>query len=402
MRTNPREALIIGCGIAGPVVAMALQRAGLSATLYEARAEPAPHVGAFLNLAPNGLNALGALGLDAQVKAAGFACTGMVFRNSRGKRIGEMDGGSDAQRYGTAGIIIKRGLLHQVLLEEAVRRGIRVEFGKKLEGLQVDAGRSVTARFEDGTQARGELLLGCDGLHSRTRRLLLPDAPAPTYTKMVGCGGFLPNTLGLPPSSTMHMTFGKRAFFGYFVPTAGEIFWFNNLPQPEEPSRGALSSLSAEEWRRRLLEVHAEDPSPIPDILRAMTGEIGQYPIHDIPFLPTWHQGPVCLVGDAAHATSPHAGQGASLAIEDALVLARCLRDVPDVARAFAAYEGLRKERVEKLVRQGRRNGDMKPGASPLADWVRDLLMPFFLKLGTRTTDGTYSYRIDWEQKVVF
>ena len=93
----------------------------------------------------------------------------------------------------------------------------------------------------------------------------------------------------------------------------------------------------------------------------------------------------MCLIGDAAHATSPHAGQGASLALEDAIVLARALRDVPDPERAFALFEAQRRSRVERLVREARRQGRRKVAANPVSRRVRDLVLPLFLRLGSRS-----------------
>jgi FAD-dependent urate hydroxylase len=107
----------------------------------------------------------------------------------------------------------------------------------------------------------------------------------------------------------------------------------------------------------------------------ATTSELAAYPVHDLPEVPTWHRGPMVIISDAAHATSPSSGQGASLAIEDAVILAKCLRDMPDAARAFAAYEQLRRGRVERVVRHSARIGRSKtPG--PVGRWLRDLVMP--------------------------
>lgn len=407
MTTNQKHAVIIGCGIAGPVVAMALQRIGMRATIYEAQPASADFTGAFLNLAPNGVNALRALGID--VEPHGFPCTGMTFWSGKGKRLGALGSGDEEQRYGAPSLMIKRGLLHRALREEAVRRGIRIEHGKKLEridgidglgGTTPDARPIVTARFADGTQATGDLLIGCDGIHSRTRHIILPDAPRPTYTGMIGCGGFTHAPGLVPASGACQMVFGRRAFFGYFPTPAGEIYWFDNISYPGEPTRADLATLAADQWRQRLLDLHGADPAPIPELVRA-SGDIGIYPIYDIPTLPSWHRGLVCLVGDAAHATSPHAGQGASMALEDALVLAKCLRDVPAPPQAFAAFQRLRKSRVERLILQARRTGARKAVSNPLLIWLRDRLMSFFLARIAADTDAwVYSYRIDWDQAV--
>jgi 2-polyprenyl-6-methoxyphenol hydroxylase-like FAD-dependent oxidoreductase len=397
MANNQRKALIIGCGIAGPVTALFLQRAGIEATIYEAQPAPQDEAGAFLVLAPNGVNVLKTLGLDGEIQAAGFPFAGMRFLNGAGKAIGQMDNRDDVARYGAGSVLIKRGQLHRRLREAALRQGIQVEFGKKLTGLDLPPGGGVIAHFADGTTATGDFLIGCDGIHSRTCRLILPDAPPPQYTGLVDCGGFT-RVPGLADTGGwMHMIFGQRAFLGYCVTPDGEVFWFNNTPHPSEPARDELQAITGEAWRQRLLALHADDPEPVPAILAATTGEIGKWPVYDIPFLPTWHKGPVCLVGDAAHATSPHAGQGASMALEDAIVLAKCVRDIPDLERAFIAYQLLRKERVEEITLQARRTGQSKSTQNPLALWLRDHLLPLFLRLGERANRQVFEYRVAWE-----
>ncbi|MFO7290430.1 MAG: FAD-dependent monooxygenase [Bacillota bacterium] len=393
-----RKALIIGGGIAGPALALFLKRADIDAVVYEAKPSPSRYAGLFLNVAPNGLDVLRTLGIDQPLTEKGFPFARMVMISGRGKRLGEVYNGS----RGRHGIIIKRWLLQEAILEEAVRQGIRVEYGKKLEDIEFPAGGGVLARFADGTEAEGDFLAGCDGIHSRTRRIVFPEAPAPAYTGLLSCGGFAYNPSLSPTPGVQRMIFGKKAFFGYLVKPSGEIYWFSNLPHPEATTRGALGGLSNDARREMLLEWHAEDPEPVREIIRSTEGDIGMYPIYDVPFQPAWHRGPVVLIGDAAHATSPHAGQGASLALEDAIVLARCLRDLPDPAEALAAFERLRRPRAEKVVRYSRSIGNNKAVSNRILLWLRDATMPFFLKLfaSPNAHDWLYSYRVDWEERV--
>ena len=126
------------------------------------------------------------------------------------------------------------------------------------------------------------------------------------------------------------------------------------------------------------------------------------YPFYDIPTQPLWHKGRVVLVGDAIHAVSPSAGQGASLAVEDALVLAKCLRDREDHALAFATYERLRRARVERMVQHGRKVGQAKVMTHPIGVWLRDMSMPLIFKLfaNPAALDWIYSYKVDWDEPV--
>jgi len=106
------------------------------------------------------------------------------------------------------------------------------------------------------------------------------------------------------------------------------------------------------------------------------------------------------VIGDAAHATSPSSGQGASMAIEDAVVLAKCLRDLPTTAEAFTAYEALRRNRVERVVAHGARSSNLK-AAGPLARRLRDLMLPLFLARvaakSAKSLAWMHRYHVDWE-----
>lgn len=401
MSTHPKKALIIGCGIAGPVVAMFFKRAGIAAEIYEAQSAPDDYAGLFLNLASNGLAVLHTLGLGARVAAEGFACPQMVMWSGSGKRLGEVRNGAAAGQ-GAESVIVKRGALHRILREEAQHQGIPIAFGKRLSGITVTADQQVVAAFEDGTSATGDFVVGCDGLHSRVRQIIDPHAPAPSYTGLVSCGGFSRSTAVPATPGTQHFIFGERAFFGYLAKPDGEIYWFNNLAYPGTPRRSELEAIPQRVWQQQLLALHSGDQPFIHQIIRATEGDIGRYPIYDIPALPRWHAGPVVLIGDAAHATSPSAGQGASLALEDAIVLAQCVRDVPRLEDAFAAYERLRRARAEKVVKASRKAGSNKVAANRVARWFRDLLMPLFLKrLGSSGSLGwLYSYKVAWDTPV--
>ena len=400
MNRQKRKALIIGCGVAGPVVALFLQRAGIEAEIYEARAESTDYGGSFLNMACNGLGVLKTLGLDDQVSSQGSPIPRMSIWSGKGKRLGEVRNGARAE-VGAPSINILRSRLHQVLREGAEQRRIKMSFGKKLAGLSTGE-QGVIATFEDGTTAEGSFLVGCDGVHSRTRQLINPNAPTPQYTGLISTGGFAQHSSFPPTPDTMHFIFGKRAFFGYHISSSGEMYWFVNFSQRSAPARGDGDMIVSDEWQERMLDLFRGDLPLISEMIRATQSPIIGYPIYDISTQPIWQKGPVVLVGDAIHAVSPGAGQGASLAVEDALVLAKCLRDREDHALAFATYERLRRARVEHMVKYGRSLGQAKIMTNPIQVWFRDLLMPFFLKhfANPAALDWVYSYKVDWDTPV--
>jgi 2-polyprenyl-6-methoxyphenol hydroxylase-like FAD-dependent oxidoreductase len=341
------------------------------------------------------------LGLDAHVAAEGFPIPRMIMWSGSGKRLGEVRNGA-APGQGALSVVVKRGALHRILREAALRQGVPITWGKTLTDIDITPDNAVIARFADGTTARGDFLIGSDGIHSRTRQIIAPNAPKPSYTGLISCGGYAHTTTLPPTPDTQHFIFGKRAFFGYFVKPSGEIYWFNNMAYPGTPRRSELEAIPAAEWQRRLLDIHRGDPAFIQAIIRASTGAIGAYPVYDVPSTPIWHRGPIVLLGDAAHATSPSAGQGSSMAMEDAIVLAKCVRDLPVLEDAFAAYEQLRRDRAERVVKFSRERGNNKAASNPIARWFRDLLLPFFLKSLANSTalDWVYGYSVDWEAPI--
>jgi FAD-dependent urate hydroxylase len=394
-----RKVLIVGGGIAGPVLGMWLERLGLEVSIAEARPTAAVAEGAFLGVAPNGMNALEPLGVAATVAAAGIPCEAFQFINQKGKSIGFIDRSADGSRFGRPLTMIRRGQLNALLAEEAARRGVEIRWGKRLVSVDGSHPSHVIARFEDGTESSADILIGCDGLRSRVRSLVLPDAPAPTFSGLLDYGGFAQGIeVPVPPGINL-MLFGRRAFFGAFVTPSGESWWFHNGAPGESDVEGLRQHSDPAKERERLLELHREDPPWVSDIIRATPRLLGPWPIYDLLAMPRWHTDRVCLLGDAAHAMSPSAGQGASLAMEDAMVLAQCLRDVATPAEAFATFEKARRPRVDSLFRQARRNGSGKAPGSAFSAGVRDLLLPFFLRLGASAQSKTYAYRMEWNQK---
>ncbi|MFK4731329.1 FAD-dependent monooxygenase [Agromyces mediolanus] len=388
------EALIIGGGVAGPATALFLHRAGWDVRLFESRGEPDSYGGLFLNVASNGLAVLETLGLRERLVADGHLSPYLEMWSGRGRKLGTVPNGpAGAPERGSVGV--RRAWLHQVLRDAVEAAGIPIAWGARLDGIEEAAGR-VTARFADGGSAGGEVLIGCDGIGSFTRSWIDPNAPEPSYTGILSVGGFA-RVPGLEPTPLrQHMVFGDRGFFGYLVREDGTVYWFANPSRPAG-DRAALRDVPASAWLDELRRAHAADPDPVPRILDGVEGEIGAYGIFDLAHVPRWHRGRVVAVGDAVHATSPNAGQGASLALEDAATLAGCLRREADPTAAFDEFERLRRPRVEAVVAYARKLGRQKQGGgSRFATAVRDLMLPVFLKNAMNDTrnDHLYAYRV--------
>lgn len=395
------RALIIGSGVAGPATALFLRRAGWEVEIFEAADAPDAYAGLFLNVATNGLAVLGQLGLRERLVDEGHRSPHLVMWSSTGKRLGSVPNGP-AREPERGSVVVRRGILHRVLRDAAQEAGIPITFGARLERIE-QADASVGVAFADGRTATGDLLVGADGVGSPTRRHIDPDAPAPSFSGLVGLGGFA-HVPGLAPTpEAQHMLFGRRSFFGWLVRDDGEVYWFANITRPAG-DRAALRAVPAEEWIATLRELHAGDPYPVPQILDHVTGDVGGYPIDDLAHVPHWSRGRVVAVGDAVHATSPSAGQGASLALEDAITLARCLRDVPDHGAAFAEYQRLRQPRAEAVVGYAQAiNRQKRVTRSRLGIAIRDAMLPMFLRKAADDTrnDRLYNHEIGWSEPAV-
>jgi len=372
-----KTAIVAGGGIAGTVAALALHRAGFTPLIQEAHPRNADERGAFLTVAVNGLEALRALDLDpAELVGAGFPTPAVVLRNSAGKRLAELplDGSPGA---GASTTTIRRADLYAALRAAAERRGIAIAYGKRLSTATTGAD-GVTAEFDDGTSVRGDLLVGADGLHSRTRTVLDPAAPAPRYLGLLNAGGFTAGPVaGAGEPGVMQMAFGRHAFFGWVTAPDGSVWWFANPPAPRPVQPGEWTP---ESWRAHLLELFAADGIPAVSLIEASAEIVGPWSTWDFPRVPVWRNDRAVLVGDAAHAVSPSSGQGASMAIEDAVTLGRCLAASPGIPAALEAYERLRRDRVEKVVEYGRRSGSTKT-VGRVGAALRDAALPLVMRM---------------------
>jgi 2-polyprenyl-6-methoxyphenol hydroxylase-like FAD-dependent oxidoreductase len=198
----------------------------------------------------------------------------------------------------------------------------------------------------DGGTVSGALVVGADGISSRMRAAVDPHAPTPEYAGQRVFWGCSPVPAAAGTPGTVHMVRGRRAQFGFLLDPDGRTWWFAREPGPELDARSRRSTA----WREHLLGVFAADPTPAADIIASTPEGIVADSIRHIPRLPRWWRDGLVLIGDAAHAASPAAGQGASMALEDAVALGECVRDLPDLDAALGAYERLRRGPVEEMV----------------------------------------------------
>ncbi|MEV5571284.1 FAD-dependent monooxygenase [Spirillospora sp. NPDC052269] len=371
--------LIIGGGVAGTVAALAAHKAGLEARLFEAYEESAglDH-GVYLTVAVNGMDALRAVDAHHVVLDAGFPSGRIQFHSGSGKHLGSVALGPTLDD-GTVTHTIRRSDLYRGLAKLVVDRGIPVEHGKRLVRAENLPDGGVRAHFADGTSAEGDVLIGADGVHSVTRTAIDPANPGPRYTGLGNTGGFARTTNVDATPGDYVMIWGRDCFFGYTVAPDGQVWWFANPPAKQERSRDALRKLTTADLKAQLDGLLSADQGPAAQIVRDTTADFGLTNQYDLPTVTTWHNDAMVVIGDAAHAVSPSSGQGASLAAEDAVILAQCLRDLPTIPDALARYESLRRDRVERIVKWASgMNNTKKQGV--VGRLLRDLALPLILR----------------------
>jgi len=396
---NEQHAIIIGSGIAGAAMALFLKKAGIKATVYEAYPRLTT-IGGAMSLGPNGMNVLGALGLAEKLKSEAAVLERLHFSNQDGKQLAETSSGT-IEKYGYTSFALRRALLLDLVLGEAERQGIDFKYEKRLTGY-TQQGDKIIAQFEDGSTDTGDYIIGADGIHSKVRSVMLPDGPSPQYTGHVAIGGFVDeNYRGWDDSGNIKKTvliFGPEASFGYCNIKSGtpQWGWWSTYGQATEPTKAQLDALTDDKLKQMLLKRHADWAPPVKDFIQNAVSMI-KTPIFDVPSLPTWHVGRAVLIGDAAHAMSPHAGQGASVALEDAMYLAKMLRDYP-FEQAVDLYQQERKKRAEKICKTGRDNAARQVDATPGQARMRDFIMSTMLPLmGDNMQNWIFKYKINWE-----
>lgn len=383
---------IAGAGIAGAGLALALHRSGLTPTIFEKRTEAQVlDEGIFLTLAPNGVNALRALGLADTAIERGVRTLALELRNENGKVLGTVGYEDHVQRFGAPSVTIRRGALSALLIDAAKKARIPIQFENAITAIAERQG-GIVVTTADGSVQEFDYLIGADGLRSAVRRLAMPELPAPVYNKLLGGGGIIDVPEVPSTNGRMIMTFGRQASFGYIKETGGPVYWFNSFPAPESHAQfGDRTELT-----RVVKALHSTDPIANQRIIAAAADRIDRFhPDFDIPSLPSWSKGRVALIGDAAHAVTPHSGQGGSMALEDAVVLAACIEAEESFTPAFKRFEALRRSRVEAAVRLGRQGGTPKKALNWWARKLRDLILPIFIPVGQKGQERLFAFRVD-------
>ena len=374
---------ILGGGIGGLSLAIALTRRGYHVTVYEAAPEWRP-VGAGLGLAGNAIKAFRAIGIDQDVLAMSRVLKKVAVRSQSGKALMVTDSEEVSRRFGvTNNFTIHRADLHQVLISQ-LQPGT-VQLGKACIDI-VQHEHGVTLEFKDGTRANHDFLIAADGIHSPVRKKLLPNSKTryAGYTCWRGVTEHIPQGLDMDETSE---TWGPGCRIGIVPMTHGRIYWFACVNASE--NNAILKSLAPRELLTFFKNFHA----PIPELVEnTPANRVIWNDIIDLEPLTQFAFNRVVLMGDAAHATTPNMGQGACMAIEDAVVLANCLDANADPIEAFRSFEQKRIRRTTKVVNDSWQIGKMAQWDNPLLTTIRNFALPF---LPQSVTDKQFKFIYD-------
>jgi salicylate hydroxylase len=365
------RAVVVGGGVAGSASAIALARIGADVTVYEAYEDPAGPVGSYVSLAVNGLRALDALGCLPPVQAAGFPVARQRMWSGRGKLLGDVARGRRPEDP-LLSVTIMRADLVTRLRAAALEAGARIVVGQRLDGPA------------DERAADADLIVGADGIWSPTRRALDPAAPAPAYGGLYSVSGTsaaVPDGLA---TDGFNWIFARHGVFIYLPAPDGTVWWTAQVSAAEPPDDPAAVDVPA-------LTALFGGEAQAAAVLRAATSVRGANLGHVLKPVTRRHDGRIVLIGDAAHPVG--AGQGASIALEDAVVLARHLAAAGNaIPAALAAFDAERQPRAGKLAAMETSNRDAKT-AGPIGSRMREMIMPLvFNRFYENATGWLYDF----------
>jgi 2-polyprenyl-6-methoxyphenol hydroxylase-like FAD-dependent oxidoreductase len=345
-----RTALIVGGGIGGMSTAIALRGALVDVELIDSDPEWRVH-GTGISVTGLSLRAFDDLGILDEVRARGFVGNGMRGRAMSGQILFEAPVPADPAPIQQSGGIL-RPVLHDILSARVRDAGASVRLGVKAVAITQDA-EGVDVRFSDGSTGRYDLVVAADGIHSATRAMTFPDAPAPRFTGQ-GCWRVVADRPAEVDRAEMY--FGGPVKLGFNPVSREKMYMFILEHVPHNPW------FSDEDLVPHVRELMRPFGGVVPAVRESIVRpeQVNYRPLEWILLPDPWFRGRVVLIGDAAHATTPHMASGAGIAAEDGLALAEELQRTADVATALRAFMDRRFERARLVVENSVRIGEIE------------------------------------------
>lgn len=348
---------IIGAGLSGLALALGLHDHGISCTVYESRPGPL-NIGGAVMLSPNALKVLDALHVYDDLRTQGFSFTQLHYRNVSGNLLETYEFGNRG-KYGYDALRIYRHVLIDTLLAELKRKEIPIKFGAKFTQITEETSNSVSFAFADGFTETADILVGADGIHSRVRKYLYPDLE-PKFIGMAGTTAAVPTAqLRLPEGYHLPVTIVSPQGAFVIAPQQldGSEVLIGKQRRVAEQDRAAWEkTLADKESSVRFLQ---QDQEKFPEIVKNAVSHINPdkinvWPFFVVPKLDRWASDKrrVIILGDAAHAIPPSAGQGINQAFEDVYILALLLARSGEIANlkdALSFWQSYRQGRVDKV-----------------------------------------------------
>jgi 2-polyprenyl-6-methoxyphenol hydroxylase-like FAD-dependent oxidoreductase len=367
------QVLVVGGSVAGMAAALRLRRLGIDVEIAEIDPGWAVY-GAGLTLTGASLRALAQLGVLPAVRSQGFISAGTQLYTPDCTPVGQLSSPpGNATVHASGGIM--RAALHAILASATRAAGIRVVLGRSVRSLTTD-GEGVRVRFSDGEQGRYDLVIGADGVHSHMRALLFREAPQPKFTGQ-GCWRLVAERPAM--IDKLAIIVGYRVPLG-FIPISESLMYLFLLEHVPDAAR--IEPRDCPGRLRGLMRGLGGAAATVRDAI-GVDSIIHYRPLESILLPRPWYRGRVVLIGDAAHATTPHLASGAGLAIEDALVLAEELERHPDVDQALAAHSERRYPRCRAVVEtslaigEAQMTGNAHDVAGMMQQGLAALLQPY-------------------------
>ncbi len=354
MSLNSKRVIIVGGGIGGLACALALRLRGADVTVLE-RAEDLSEVGAGIQVSPNGMNVIRALGLQDALTQCSVRARAVSLRDyQRGAEVLRLDLKSLPQDQGY--YFVHRADLVGLLARTVREKGVKVRLLQK--ATTVVPGPKPQITLANGDHLCGDLVIGADGLHS-VLRPVLNGANDPFFTGQVAWRAIVPNVTNHPPHARVHMGPGQHMVS--YPLRDGDLV---NVVAVQE-----RAAWTAEGWN------HPDDPANVKKAFAGFDAEVHRlldavetlylWGLFRHPVAKNWVGENVALLGDAAHPTLPFMAQGANMALEDAWVLAKQLDAAPDIAQGLTAYQAARHGRATRVIAAANGNAwkyHLKPG----------------------------------------